>query len=121
MNDVIDTMKRLFNTEPDFIEEIPDQKVRIAGYTNKSTTLEYFEPSSPESPVSKFLQKRGNGLHHIALKVENMENKLDELDANGVRLIDRQPRKGANNKKIAFLHPESCNGILIELCEEEED
>ena len=117
LQDVIDTMKNVFNTEPDFFEDIVDQKVRIAGYKNETTTLEYFEPTSDDSPIIKFLNKRGNGLHHIALRVPDLQIKLDELNAKGIRLIDQSPRIGAGGKKIAFIHPESCNGILIELCE----
>ena len=117
LQDVINTMKNIFNADPDFLEEIADQKVRIAGYNNGNVALEYLEPTSEDSSISKFLQKRGNGIHHIALRVQDLEKKLAELDAKGFRLIDRKARKGADNKKIAFLHPESCNGILIELCE----
>ena len=117
LQDVINTMKNVFNADPDFLEEIADQKVRIAGYNNGNAVLEYFEPTSEDSPISKFLQKRGNGIHHIALRVQDLEKKLAELDAKGIRLIDRKARNGADNKKIAFLHPDSCNGILIELCE----
>lgn len=117
LQDVINTMKNVFDADPDFLEEIADQKVRIAGYNNGNAILEYFEPTSEDSPISKFLQKRGNGIHHIALRVQDLEKKLAELDAKGIRLIDRKARNGADNKKIAFLHPDSCNGILIELCE----
>ena len=117
LQDVIDTMKNVFNTEPDFYEDVADQKVRIAGYKNETTTLEYFEPTSDDSPIIKFLNKRGNGLHHIALRVPDLEKKLGELKAKGLKLIDQSPRIGASGKKIAFIHPESCNGILVELCE----
>ena len=117
LQDVIDTMKNVFNTEPDFYEAVADQKVRIAGYKNETTTLEYFEPTSDDSPIIKFLNKRGNGLHHIALRVPDLEKKLGELKAKGIKLIDQSPRIGAGGKKIAFIHPESCNGILVELCE----
>ena len=117
LHEVIDSLKNAFNADPDFIEEIPDQKVKIAGYRNRHTVIEYLEPSSDDSPLTKFLQKRGNGIHHIALSVDNLEQKLADLKAKGFRLIDDKPRMGAANKKIAFLHPESCNGILIELCE----
>ena len=117
LQDVINTMKNVFDADPDFLEEIADQKVRIAGFNNGNAILEYFEPTSEDSPISKFLQKRGNGIHHIALRVQDLEKKLAELDAKGIRLIDRKARNGADNKKIAFLHPDSCNGILIELCE----
>jgi methylmalonyl-CoA/ethylmalonyl-CoA epimerase len=118
LQDVIDTVKNVFNTEPDFYEDVADQKIRIAGYRNETTTLEYFEPTSEDSPITKFLNKRGNGLHHIALRVPNIETKLNELNAKGIRLIDQSPRIGAGGKKIAFIHPESCNGLLIELCED---
>ncbi len=117
LQEVIDNMKEMFDCEPDFLELVPDQKVRIAGYNNKKTTIEYFEPTAPDSPVSKYLQTHKNGIHHIALRVENIEQKLAELKSKGVRLIDETPRAGANEKKIAFIHPKSCNGILIELCE----
>jgi methylmalonyl-CoA/ethylmalonyl-CoA epimerase len=117
LQDVINTMKNVFNADPDFLEDIADQKVRIAGYNNGNVALEYLEPTSEDSSISKFLQKRGNGIHHIALRVQDLEKKLAELDAKGIRLIDRKARNGADNKKIAFLHPDSCNGILIELCE----
>jgi len=102
LQDVINTMKNIFNADPDFLEEIADQKVRIAGYNNENVALEYLEPTSEDSSISKFLQKRGNGIHHIALRVQDLEKKLAELDAKGFRLIDRKARKGADNKKIAF-------------------
>ncbi len=88
LQDVIDTMKNVFNTEPDFYEAVADQKVRIAGYKNETTTIEYFEPTSDNSAIIKFLNKRGNGLHHIALRVPDLEKKLDELNAKGIIAYD---------------------------------
>ena len=114
---VIENIRTAFGTEPTYEETLPDQKVRIAGYRIGGTCIEYFEPASEDSPIKKFLEKRGNGIHHLAFRVENLEAKLAELQNSGYRLIDALPRKGAEGKKIAFLHPESFNGILIELCE----
>ena len=79
--------------------------------------IEYLEPTSIDSPVSTFLEKRGNGVHHLAFLVEDLEKSLKSLKKKGYRLIDEQPKIGAEGKKIAFLHPASFDGILIELCE----
>ncbi len=117
LEDVIENLRLAFDTEPTFKETVPDQKVRIAGYRFQGTTIEYFEPLTEDSPIQKFLQKRGNGIHHLAFRVKNLETKLAQLQSKGFRLVDKQPRTGAEGKKIAFLHPESFNGILIELCE----
>jgi methylmalonyl-CoA epimerase len=115
--EVIKTLRTAFDAEPEFLEKVTDQKVNIAGYRFGDTAVEYFEPLTEESPILKFLEKRGNGIHHLAFRVKNIREKLSELEAKGFRLIDPQPRTGAEGKKIAFLHPESFNGILIELCE----
>ena len=114
---VIETLRDAFNAEPAFQETLTDQKVRIAGYNFGQVAIEYVEPSSEDSPIQKFLQKRGNGIHHLAFRVKNLETKLSQLQSKGYRLIDAYPRTGAEGKKIAFLHPESFNGILIELSE----
>jgi methylmalonyl-CoA/ethylmalonyl-CoA epimerase len=114
---VIENIRNAFGAEPAYEETIPDQNVHIAGYRIGGTCIEYFEPASEDSPIKNFLEKRGNGIHHLAFRVENLEAKLAELQTSGYRLIDTLPRIGAGGKKIAFLHPESFNGILIELCE----
>ena len=98
-------------------EEVTDQNVKIMGYTVGESKIEYFEPTSSDSPIAKFLEKRGNGLHHIAFQVKNLDQKLEELKTANFILIDEKPRTGASGKKIAFLHPKEFNGILIELCE----
>jgi len=82
------------------------------------THIELLEPTSNDSTVSKFLEKRGEGLHHIAIKVDNINEYLSKLDENNVVLIDKEPKLGAKNKKIAFVHPKSTSGVLLELCEE---
>ena len=103
------------------IEIVNDQKVRTAFLPIGDTYIELLEATEAESPVGKFIEKRGEGIHHIAIKVENIENHLATLDENQIRLIDREPKIGAHNKKIAFIHPKSTSGVLLELCEESEN
>lgn len=100
------------------IEEVPEQKVKVAMLGIENTHIELLEPLNPESTVAKFIEKRGEGLHHIAFEVENIEEVLEKLKESGVKLIDEKPRKGAMGKKIAFIHPQSTGGVLIELTEE---
>jgi methylmalonyl-CoA epimerase len=114
---VIKTLETAFDTKPTFRETVADQNVTIAGYRIGGTTIEYFEPLNESAPLQKFLAKRGNGIHHLAFRVQDLEERLKQLKSKGFRLIDQVPRTGAEGKKIAFLHPESFNGILIELCE----
>jgi methylmalonyl-CoA epimerase len=117
LNQIIETYRTAFDLEPDFTEEIKDQKVKVAGYDVGGSTIEYLEPTQSDSPIAKFLKKKGNGIHHMAFRVQNLAEKLSELNKRGLRLIDELPREGAEGKKIAFLHPKSTNSILIELCE----
>jgi len=100
-------------------EEVEDQKVKVAilNAGGKAPNIELLEPTSQDSPIYKFIEKRGEGIHHIALGVKNIEEMLEYLKKEGVRLIDETPRIGAGGKKIAFLHPKSTKGVLIELCE----
>ncbi len=100
-------------------EEVEDQKVKVAilNAGGKAPNIELLEPTSQDSPIYKFIEKRGEGIHHIALGVKNIEEMLEHLKREGVRLIDETPRIGAGGKKIAFLHPKSTKGVLIELCE----
>jgi len=117
LREVIDTLRKGFGLEPAFTEEMNDQQVRIAGYPLGESKLEYFEPLGPDSPVNKFLEQRGNSIHHIAFRVENLKATLLDLKQKGFKLIDEEPRRGANHSLIAFIHPSAFNGILIELCE----
>ncbi len=103
------------------IEIVKDQKVKTAFLPIGDTHIELLEATSSDSTVSKFIEKRGEGIHHIAIKVENIENHLANLDQNEIKLIDREPKIGAGNKKIAFIHPKSTSGVLLELCEESEN
>lgn len=99
------------------IEEVPTQKVRAAILTAGAVRIELLEPTAEDSPIARFIEKRGEGLHHIAFQVPDLEAKLKELEAAGVRLIDREPRPGAGGTRIAFLHPAAGSGVLIELVE----
>lgn len=99
------------------IEEVADQKVRTAFMMVGQTKLELLEPTSDESPIAKFIEKRGEGIHHIAFCVEDTNEALDEVAAKGVKLIDEKARKGAEGLNIAFLHPKSTMGVLTELCD----
>ena len=100
------------------IEEVPDQKVRTAFIMAGQTKIELLESTDPEGPVGKFIEKRGEGIHHIAFAVENIEEELANAGDMGVKLIDTVPRKGAEGLDIAFIHPKSSSGVLIELCED---
>lgn len=100
------------------IEEVADQKVKTAFFMIGQTKIELLESTDPEGPIGKFLEKRGEGIHHIAFAVENIEERLREAEAAGIRLIDTEPRRGAEGLSIAFLHPKSTLGVLTEFCED---
>lgn len=101
----------------DSTDEVADQGVRVAMLAVGETRIELLEPLSADSPVGKFLQKRGPGIHHIALRVSNIREALSDLKAKGARLIDETPRVGANGCLVAFIHPSATNGVLLELVE----
>jgi len=101
------------------METIADQKVNVAFIPITDSEVELLESTEPDGPVAKFIESRGEGIHHIAFRVENLEKALEELKAKGVRLIDQQPRKGAGGARIAFIHPKETNGVLVEICERE--
>jgi len=98
------------------IEEVADQKVKTAIFRIGETKIELLESTNPEGPIGKFIEKRGEGIHHIALAVEDVKEALKEVESKGVQLIDKQPRKGAEGLSIGFLHPKSTFGVLVELC-----
>ena len=103
------------------IEEVADQKVKTALFKVGQSKLELLEPTSDESPIAKFIEKRGEGIHHLAFAVEDgVANALAEMEGKGVRLIDKAPRKGAEGLNIAFIHPKSTHGVLTEFCEKPE-
>jgi methylmalonyl-CoA/ethylmalonyl-CoA epimerase len=98
-------------------ETVEEQKVRTAFLPVGETEVELLESTDPEGPIGKFIAAKGQGMQHVAFRVENIEEALAELKAKGVRLIDEKPRYGAGGARIAFLHPKSTNGVLVELCE----
>lgn len=98
-------------------QRVEDQKVDVASFHINDTALELTSATSADSPIAKFIEKRGEGIHHIAFEIDDLRAELARLKSLGIKLIDEEPRMGANNYLIAFLHPKSTNGILIELCE----
>ena len=102
------------------IEEVAEQKVRTAFLPIDDTEIELLEPTSAESSVAKFIEKRGEGLHHIAIRVDDIEAALAELKTKGIQLIDETPRNGVGGSRIAFVHPRATHGVLLELCERKE-
>ena len=98
-------------------EIVEEQKVKVAFLPLGDSELELLESTSPEGPIAKFIEKKGEGIQHIAFRVDNIEKTLEKLKKEGVRLLDQKPRYGAGGAKIAFLHPKDTNGILIELSE----
>lgn len=99
------------------IEEVPEQKVKVAFMQLGESRLELLESTDPDGPVAKFIEKRGQGIQHIAIGVDNIEETLETLKAKGAMLIDEKPRIGAGGAKIAFVHPKSTRGVLLEICQ----
>ena len=110
--------EKVLGKPPDSEEVVEEQKVRVAMFQVGESRLELLEATSEDSPLARSIAKRGQGLHHIALAVEELAGTLRELENAGVRLIDREPRRGAGNALVAFLHPAGTSGVLIELVEE---
>lgn len=98
-------------------DEVDDQGVRVAMLAIGESRIELLEPTRTDSPIEKFMSKRGEGIHHIAVRVDNIEEALERLKAAGAKLIDTTPRRGAHNTRIAFIHPSSTHGVLLELVE----
>ncbi|WP_404308349.1 methylmalonyl-CoA epimerase [Neorhodopirellula lusitana] len=98
-------------------EDVPSQKVKVAFYKLNDVRLELLEPTDPESPIAKFIEKRGEGMHHMAFTVDDLQARIDELKSEGLRMIDQTPRPGAHHMQIAFIHPKSSGGVLTELCQ----
>lgn len=99
------------------VETVAEQKVTTAFFPVGESEVELLESTAPDGPIANYLEKKGEGIQHIAFRVENIEAALNELKGKGIRLIDEKPRIGAGGAKIAFLHPKSTNGVLVELCE----
>lgn len=119
LEEVIPYYEQLLGTKCYSIEEVVEQKVKTAFLKVGQTKIELLEPTAPDSPIAKFLEKNPRGgVHHVAFCVEGLQVVLDEAAAAGLQLIDKTPRKGAEGLNIAFLHPKSTHGVLTELCEE---
>jgi methylmalonyl-CoA/ethylmalonyl-CoA epimerase len=118
LENAIDFYERVLGLKCYKIEEVPDQKVRTAFLMVGVTKIELLQSTDPEGPIGKFIEKRGEGIHHIAFAVEKIGDHLAHAESLGVKLIDTTPRKGAEGLDIAFLHPKSSSGVLIEFCEE---
>jgi len=110
--------EKAFGLECYAVEEVAEQKVKTAFFMVGQTKIELLESTDPEGPVGKFIEKKGEGVHHIAFAVENLAEKLISIQEQGVQVIDKTPRKGAEGLNIGFLHPKSTFGVLTELCED---
>jgi len=118
LDDALKTYKSALGLEPSFVKEVKDQKIRVASFTLGDSSIELFEPTDPTSTVAAFLAKRGEGMHHIALAVDDIRSALEAAQKAGATAIDREPRIGAEGQLIAFLHPKSTKGTLVELCQD---
>ena len=118
MNESITLFENLLNTKCYKTEGVESEGVRTAFFQVGDSKIELLEATNPDSPIAKYLAKQGQGIHHIAFEVENIEEELKRLRALGFVLIHEIPKRGADNKRIAFLHPKSTNGVLVELCQE---
>ncbi len=109
---------KLFGQAPYKIEEVASEGVKTSFFKSGPNKIELLEATNADSPIAKFIEKRGEGIHHIAFEVTNIVAEVDRLKSNGFIVLNEQPKKGADNKLIVFLHPKSTNGVLIELCQE---
>ncbi len=114
----IETFSNLTGIKDYHIETVEEQKVRVAIFKIGDSRIELTEPTSADSPVAKFIEKRGEGIHHIAFEVEDIEAEIKGIKEKNFQLIDQMPKLGANNCLIAFIHPKSANGVLVEITQE---
>jgi methylmalonyl-CoA/ethylmalonyl-CoA epimerase len=118
LQESIVVFEKLLNTTCYKTEEVTSEGVRTAFFQVGTSKIELLEATNPDSPIAKFLAKQGGGIHHIAFEVDNIEAEIKRLQALDFQLIHESPKEGADNKRIAFLHPKSTNGVLVELCQE---
>jgi len=116
LDESIKFYENIFGLKCYAVEEVKDQKVKTAFFQIGETKIELLESTETDGPISKFIEKKGEGIHHIAFKTKDINSSLKELKEKKIRLIDEHPRKGAEGLNIAFLHPKAANGVLIELC-----
>lgn len=120
VNNLTDAQKAfqtLLNMQPSHVERVEAQKVDVSSFHIDDTNIELTAGISDDSPISKFIEKRGEGMHHMAFEVDDIHAELTRLKAAGIRLIDEEPRMGADNLLVAFVHPKSAGGVLVELCQ----
>lgn len=117
MNAAIKFYEEVLGLKVEGTEVVEEQKVKTAFIPTGESEIELLESTAPDGPIAKYIEKKGEGIQHVALRVDNIEKALEELKAKGVKLIDEKPRKGAGGAKIAFLHPKATCGTLVELCE----
>lgn len=116
-----DLFKKLFGKEHYKIEKVESEGVNTSFFMLGETKIELVQATNETSAISKFIEKKGEGIHHIAYEVDNIEQEMERLKLEGFELIHTQPKDGADNKKICFLHPKSTNGVLVELCQEKQN
>lgn len=121
LDEAIPFYENVFGLKCYAVEEVAEQKVKTAFFMVGQTKIELLESTDPAGPIGKFIEKKGEGIHHLAFAVENLQEGLNETAEKGVKLIDQSPRKGAEGLNIAFLHPKSTFGVLTELCEHPEE
>ena len=117
LEEAIPRFRLLLGTDCYAVEEVADQKVKTAFFRVGQTKIELLEATAPDGPIAKFIEKRGEGIHHVAFAVRGLDGALARLEGEGLQLIDRKGRAGAEGLRIAFLHPKSNHGVLTELCE----
>jgi len=110
--------EKLLGTPPYKSEEVASERVKTSFFLNGPNKIELLEATSPDSPIAKFLEKKGEGIHHIAFDVTDIVAEITRLKAEGFTVLNETPKKGADNKLVAFLHPKGTNGVLVELCQE---
>ena len=116
LNEAIKFYEEVFGLKCYAVEEVKDQKVKTAFFQIGGTKVELLETTEPDGPIGKFIEKRGEGIHHIAFATDDINSSLKELKEKDIKLIDENPRKGAENLNIAFIHPKSTFGVLTEIC-----
>ncbi len=112
-----ETYRKLLQSEPSEMEYVAEQKVNVIKFNVGESTIELLEGTSPDSPITKFIEKRGEGIHHIAYESDDVKNELKRLDEEGFELINKEPRVGSDNMLIAFVNPKSIGGVLTEVCQ----
>ncbi len=112
-----ETYRKLLQSEPSEMEFVAEQKVNVVKFTIGESTIELLEGTSADSPISKFIEKRGEGIHHIAYESDDVKTDLKRLDSEGFELINKEPRVGSDNMLIAFVNPKSIGGVLTEVCQ----